>query len=125
MWRIWILVLLGLFLEGCNESPVNRGANVASKTLHEAKAICDDNILFTNNSSQLFIIKKIIREDKLSGAILKIENTILWEYRGHQTSRNIHNIDRKLVINEGESVICDHEGHLMIILGYFTDSISE
>jgi len=121
MFRFAVVATL---LTGCAEE-TTEDSKVAARAIHKYESMCKDNIIFSNSSKKEFVVTKIIRENKLKDANLKIENTIIWGYRGHQTSKNFHTIDKGLILSPGEELICDHKGHLMTILGHFRDVTAE
>jgi hypothetical protein len=120
VYRVFIvLFILGIPLGGCAEKAVEADPNYGRKIIQSKYSNCDQNILFTNNTTQLFKITNIVRESKSHSASLAIDNKEIWAYRGYQYSKSSHKMNSALIINPTESVVCDHEGYLLTIIGYF------
>ena len=122
MRRILVfLLMIGIPLHGCGEDPKQAAAKTASQKPIHISANCDETTIFTNNTTQYFVITKIIRGNKAIGATLKIENEKIWEYRGYGNSKSIHKLTKGLFVEPKAAVICDHDDNLITIFGHFTN----
>ena len=110
-------------LKSANAFPQGPNISLGSNPIDNAIAVCNSSYstLFSNNSTQAFVVTDITRQHPSYPLSLRIDNQEAWiiESGGHP---QIFQFQSGLKIAPGSSLDCAHSGFRVMISGYYTQS---
>ena len=108
-------------LNSANAYPQGPNISLGSNPIDSANTTCSNSYtnLFTNNTSNTFVITEIILGSG-NAAELKIDNQTIFYANSFSGRTSFYPLNTGFIVLPGSSVTCAHSGDHMTISGYYT-----